>query len=1071
MFPRPQLVIILWVSLFASLSNAVHASETGNTKTTIELTPLEHQWLAEHPVIRVGPDPDYPPIETLNDKGQLSGISADYLKLLETKVPLRFEIVPLPTWAAVISAAKKRELDMLSAATKTTDRTKYMAFTDPHIELPGVIITQKDKLNHSKLESLAGKKVAVVKGYVWQEWIKRDHPNIKIHPVQNLQSGLLLVSFGQLDAMVANLATATHYIEKLGVTNLSVAGETGYFARLAIATRKDWPILNAVLNKAVASIHPAEHKKILGKWIGLSAQSVFDTRTITIGIIILIAVIGLAVGGSFFWNYSLRQMVRRQSSKLRESEERYRKIIDVSPDAVFIYSDLTLVFSNQAFLDQVGAQSLDDVFGKNVNDFTHPDDQHILTNRRAALAKGTRQSETVAIRRLRLDGSIYHSEVAAAPMTWNGQPAIQVVCRDISDRIEVEAALSESAAQFRAIVEDQTEFIGRSLPGTHILTFVNQAYCECFGKSREELVGTCFLDHIPEDQRSGVDELLASLSSDNPVIVTEHEVILEGGESRWHQWSDRAIFDADGSVAEIQAIGRDITERKLAEAAYQESEERFRKIVDLSPEALMIYAEEELVFANQAFLKQVGANTIDDVLGKMREDFIDPKDHEHLRQRRVDVQSGLGRNELIEVTRLRLDGSPYYGEVAAAPMLWKGKPAVQVVCRDITDRKRAEEAVRESEERYRGIVDMSPEAAIVFVDRKLVFANKAFLTQVGATSLDDVIGRQSIDFIHPDSHQQLHDRRNDTLANGTVTRVGEIMRRRLDGSSYLCETTAVPLMWNGTPAIQVVSRDITEQKQAEEELLAAKETAELANRAKTEFLANMSHELRTPLNAIIGFSDIIKNKSLGPTEIDSYAGYAGDIHTSGQHLLSLINDVLDISKIEAGHAELREDYVDLANTIRTCVTLVNERAADGDVVLVSEFDENSIPMLGADPIRLKQILINLLSNAVKFTEPGGSVTIKAWFDLEVGYGIQIIDTGIGIAEEDIPKALARFQQIDGSLDRQAEGTGLGLPLTKSLVELHGGKLDLQSELGTGTTVTVTLPASRASEQRPISAAG
>lgn len=243
------------------------------------------------------------------------------------------------------------------------------------------------------------------------------------------------------------------------------------------------------------------------------------------------------------------------------------------------------------------------------------------------------------------------------------------------------------------------------------------------------------------------------------------------------------------------------------------------------------------------------------------------------------------------------------------------------------------------------------------------------------------------------------------------------------------------------------------------DLEAAKQRAEAANEAKSRFLGTMSHELRTPLNAIIGFSEMIKEESLGPIGSARYLEYAGDINQSGQHLLDLINDILDLSKVEAGMDELREDEVSVPDINRSVLKLVAQRAEKGGVTLDWAFPDD-LPALYADERKLKQILINLMTNAIKFTEPGGTVTLKTWCHMDTGVVFQIIDTGIGIAPEDIPMALSRFGQVDGDLNRKFEGTGLGLPLTKALVEMHGGSLDLQSEIGVGTTVTVRLPAAR-----------
>ena len=253
-------------------------------------------------------------------------------------------------------------------------------------------------------------------------------------------------------------------------------------------------------------------------------------------------------------------------------------------------------------------------------------------------------------------------------------------------------------------------------------------------------------------------------------------------------------------------------------------------------------------------------------------------------------------------------------------------------------------------------------------------------------------------------------------------------------------------------------------------LRVARRQAEAASRTKSEFLANMSHELRTPLNAIIGFSDMMKMAVCGPLSDPKYEEYTRDINNSGRHLLALINDILDLSKIEAGKLELDEEDIDTAGVIQSCIVLVKERATNGGITLKMEIPQE-LPALRFDERKLKQILINLLSNAVKFTPPGGTVTIKTWSRPDSGYVFQVVDTGIGIALEDIPKALSSFGQVDSKLARKYEGTGLGLPLTKSLVELGSGSLDLQSEVGVGTTVTVRFPKERIIQVPKVAATG
>jgi signal transduction histidine kinase len=255
------------------------------------------------------------------------------------------------------------------------------------------------------------------------------------------------------------------------------------------------------------------------------------------------------------------------------------------------------------------------------------------------------------------------------------------------------------------------------------------------------------------------------------------------------------------------------------------------------------------------------------------------------------------------------------------------------------------------------------------------------------------------------------------------------------------------------------ARAFDELRRSQETLIAAKDAAEAANRAKSEFLANMSHELRTPLNAIIGFSTIMREGLFGELP-GKYTEYAGMVCDSGTHLLAIINDILDLAKAESNGLELREEDVDIARVVALSSTIVREMADKVGVnynVTMAEV----LPHVRADSGKLRQILINLLGNAVKFTPSGGNVTLSADSGPDGGLQFRIADTGIGIPADKMEVAMAPFGQVDSRLARRFEGTGLGLPLTKRLVEMHGGTFHLTSEPGKGTIVTVRLPGASA----------
>ncbi|MDE2184167.1 MAG: PAS domain S-box protein [Alphaproteobacteria bacterium] len=372
------------------------------------------------------------------------------------------------------------------------------------------------------------------------------------------------------------------------------------------------------------------------------------------------------------------------------------------------------------------------------------------------------------------------------------------------------------------------------------------------------------------------------------------------------------------------------------------------------------------------------------------------------------------------------------------------------------DRQRAaDQAAAEGAAMYRFLADNAMDLITRHSsDGRIRFASPASRILLGKEP-EDLLGIAPSALVHADDLKAMQAALMDASYFGRPA-AAEVRLKRADGSHVWAEIRCRPVPRAGeTSDIVAVTRDISERKAHERELIEARDLAEQANRAKSRFLANMSHELRTPLNAIIGFSEVMAHEMFGPLGGPRYTEYSRLIHESGNHLLELINGVLDMSKIEAGKFELSEEVFDLLPVAEAAVRFVKLPAERAGVALKTQIATN-VQKIFADKRAVKQILVNLLSNGVKFTPRGGEVCIRAGLD-ERGVEVAVLDSGVGISKKDLDRLGKPFEQVEGEHVRSKEGTGLGLALVKSLAAMHGGEAVLESTLGEGTAVRVLLP--------------
>ena len=547
-----------------------------------------------------------------------------------------------------------------------------------------------------------------------------------------------------------------------------------------------------------------------------------------------------------------------------------------------------------------------------------------------------------------------------------------------------------------------------------------------------------------------------------------YRIDLTDGHRRWIKLSGKPRFDANGAFLGYRGTGTDITvERMVAEHAAA-AQARLTRAIESSSDGVTLFdSNERLILCNRRFrelffpgmekLVQPGASFTDIAMlhaktGRNVEAAKHPRSW-------VAKQARLrAKNEAHEI---RLDGDRW---IRAEHFRTPEGDTISLYS-DITPFKlREKELMLLAAENTRlAAAVTATEAGVIISDPRqpgdpTIFVNPAF-TRLTGYEPDDVLGKNCWFLQGPETDPATLATLEQGLKTHNPVRV-DIMNYRKDGSLFWSRLVVNPVFDDDGAVLYHVGvhTDISEQKRVESELVETKEHAEVANRAKSDFLAVMSHELRTPLNAVIGFSEFLSMEMLGPLGNARYKSYADDIKSSGLHLLDLINDILDLSKAEADKIELHEEPLDLAATAEHCLAMVRSRAELANVTLVNELPAGLPPLL-ADERRVKQILINLLSNAVKFTPAEGEIRVVAK-NTRGRIRLAVEDTGIGIAPADIPKILQPFGQVDSTVSREHEGTGLGLPLCKRLAELHGAVFEIESKPGKGTSVSVVFPADR-----------
>jgi two-component system sensor histidine kinase/response regulator len=1013
----------------------------------VELTAEERAFLAGKQ-LRLGVDLARPPFEYVDEKGAYTGISADFIAAAAKR--LGITVVPQKEmkWTEAMEKVKVGEIDVIPKVTPSAARAEFLSFTKPYATFPSVIVTRKDRLA-GELADLRGLKVGVNKGQIIEANLRGDHPELSLVPYPDIEIGLRALATGECDAYIDNLGAVAYTIEAVGLANLRVAASTPYTHDLAIGVRKDWPLLASALDKALDSMTDQEKTEIKNRWLALRYEAGIRWRIVGPIGTALLAIIAFVL----VWNRRLGRAIRE-----RERSERQIKAMSqaVNDALAMIDGRGKVLFWNQA-AEILFGYSATEAMGMDFQEMAVPEaareksqegmKQFAATGRGALFGASL---ETTAINRA---GEVFPVEVNLSPfqVEVDGEWFAVVTVRDITDRKQAEDALRESERRVRAILDTINAGVVIVDPEQRTVVDVNPVAAQMIGLTREEIIGhICHQFICPEavddcpvlDKDQKVDNaeriLISATGHPIPILVTVSSVNLGG-----------KIHLLESFV--------DISEQKKVEEAIRESEYRSRLVLQSVGEGIFgTDAQGRCSFINDAAQKMLGYLP-EEILGQSVHDLTH---HSHpdgtpYAQKDCPMYQSFaqGTTSYCEDEVLwRKDGSAFHAAYTSVPMR-KDDAVVGavVVFRDITERRKAEEELREREYRLKTILTTSNEGFWgIDNDARTLAVNPAMCVILGV-SQEEILGRTVFEFLNEENLAIMREQLRRRAAGETGAY--EVAVSRPDGGQVPCMFNATPFYdENGTKTGSfAMVTDITGRKEMEAELVVARDKAEAATRAKSDFLANMSHEIRTPMNAILGMTHLALKTDLTPKQQD----YLKKIHVSANSLLGIINDILDFSKIEAGKLEMESIGFHLDEVLDNLATLVTVKAQEKEGLEVLFRTDPGIPRaLVGDPLRLGQVLINLANNAVKFTEHGEIVVSTELVSLgektvEVKFAVR--DTGIGLTREQTARLFTSFSQADTSITRKYGGTGLGLTISKRLVEMMGGKIWVESTPGVGST--------------------
>ncbi len=1047
----------------------------------------EKQWIKDNPVLRIGNEIDWAPFDFV-ENNQAKGYSIDLIKLIGEKSGIKFDFANGYTWSELLSMIKDKQLDMLAAIYEVKGRESYILFSESYVENRTVLVVRNKDNIKVTLNDLAGKNLAVVADGNYETFIGANYPDINLVQIQTIHQGIEFLLDKSVDAYIGSRASISYTINNNMIYGLSLVAipEVDFAENTAVkfGIRKDYPKLQSIINKTLSSISKDEYKQLINKWLPSTSElggvkDVDEDNIVEMMFYTVLIILSLML----LLTYFSKKMASRNKGDLQTGTRQFRIVLLASLGAavgiILLYGWVELGKIKTKILYDLD-NNLKNTLVTTVDRLNNwVEQEEFLLIRLANDPNLVKETEKL----LKLD--IDNKTLSNSPEQSNVRKIVQDSQLSLSegffiinkDGISIASRRNNNIGSKNLIVQQMPEKIDAVFKG---LSAFIPPISSGLSNQNKDIHSSLFIA-VPIKNKSG--NVIAALTKRlNPIDkfsqVLQFSRVGKSGET--YAFNNKGILISESrfenGLKEIGLIDENqssVMNVEIRDPGVNLLETTLTEGIKTLPLTLM--SKSAINSAKDGSL--LGASTE----SKVKSNIDGYRDYrgvpvvgawlwiEHLGiglASEMDVEEALSTYTSIKtaaisvfvITIIFIIGGTFF-------VLVMGERTNRVTSRakkQLEDRvEERTKALSASEEESRSIVTNASDGIITINEEQQIIAFNPASEKIFGYSSDDIIG-QPIHQLIPANRRAAHPQKIDEFKHYPEPSKNMNVRDgvrgvRSNGESFPAEVSISHSMVNDKTYYTAFVKDITERVEAEIAMTEAKEQADQANKAKSTFLANMSHELRTPMNAIIGYSEMLIEDA-EDDENDEIIPDLSKINSAGRHLLELINDILDLSKIEAGKMELFLEDLNLRELIQEVIDTSKPLTDKNNNNVTLKFDD-SIDIVHGDAMKIKQSMFNLISNAAKFTDNGEINIDVSAIDLNnINFlSIAISDSGIGIPENKLEKVFEEFSQADDSTTKDYGGTGLGLPLSVKFCKIMGGNLTLESEVGMGSTFTMTIP--------------